>query len=283
MIQKSLIFCFLIFIALESCDKMNKSVQEKPVARALDLYLYPSDLVRHIPSGVTPEDSIRITRRLIEEWVREKLLLSRAEQYLSDEQKDVANQLEEYRSSLLTFKYKQKLLSQNLDTIVNEQEMKLYYIQNSSNYILDKDVVKVNYIKIPINVPQINNVKRWYKSEQPEDLDKLEKYCISYASNYLINGEKWLSFATLIESIPLKVDNPKNYLNHNKNIEIKDSSFYYFIHINERVQEGQISPLDLVKDDIRSVILNKRKIAFIEDLENSVYNDGRAKNKVEIY
>jgi hypothetical protein len=49
------------------------------------------------------------------------------------------------------------------------------------------------------------------------------------------------------------------------------------------VQEGQVAPLELVKDDIRSVIINKRKITFIEDLENSVYKDGRAKNKVEIY
>jgi hypothetical protein len=281
--QEKIFFCFIIFIALAACNKMNLSQQVKPVARVYDVYLFPADLDRLIPDGVSPEDSARIARRLVEEWIRETLLLNRAEQYLSEEQKDVGKQLEEYRSSLLTFKYKQKLLSQNLDTVVSDQEMQSYYDLNSSNYILDNDVVKVNYIKVPMDAPQISDVRRWYKSDQPEDLDNLEKYCISYASNYLVNGEKWLRFANLIDAASLKIDNPTNYLNYNKNIEINDSSFYYFIHIIDRVQEGSVSPLDLVKDDIRSVIINKRKITFIEDLENSVYKDGRAKNKVEIY
>ncbi len=211
MIRKSKFFFFIILIALASCDTMNNSVQEKPVARVYDSYLYPSDLNDRIPVGLASDDSIRIARRLIEEWVREKLLLNRAEQNLSVEQKDVKKQLEEYRSSLLTYQYKQKLLSQNLDTVVTDQELQSYYELNSSNYILDNDVVKVNYIKLGIDAPQVNDVRRWYRSDIPDDLDNLEKYCINYASNYLINGEKWFRFANLIDATPLKVDNPSRY------------------------------------------------------------------------
>jgi hypothetical protein len=283
MFRKSFVLVFILIVALTACRNNKKSEQEKPVARVYDLFLYPSDLASRIPEGVSNDDSIRISRRLTEEWVREKLLLNRAEQYLSADQKNVDKQIEEYRSSLLTFIYKQKLLSQNLDTVVNEQELQAYYDQNSSNYILDNDVVKVNYVKVPGNAPDLANVRRWYKSELPEDLDNLEKYCIIYASNYMIHGEQWFHFANLIDATPLKVSNVAAYLNSNKNIETNDSSFYYFIHIIDRVQEGQVAPLDLVKDDIRSVIINKRKIKFMEDLENSVYQDGRAKNKVEIY
>jgi len=283
MIQRGTVFCFIFLLALVSCNNMNKKAQEKPVARVFDLYFYPSDLDRLIPDGVDADDSARIARGLTEEWVREKLLLNRAEQYLSDEQKDVQKQIEEYRSSLLTFKYKQKLLSQNLDTIVSDEEIQSYYDLNSSNYILDNDVVRVNYVKLPSDAPQLSDVRRWYKSEQPEDLDNLEKYCISFASNYMIKGESWLRISSLFEPIPLKVTNLANYLTYNKNIEVNDSLFYYFVHIIDRIPEGQISPLYLVKEDIVSVIVNKRKIRFIEDLENSVYNDGRAKNKVEIY
>ncbi len=283
MIRKVLIICFVFFGLLASCRQINKLEPEKPIARVYDLYLYPSDLVRRIPEGASSEDSIRMARRLTEEWVREKLLLNRAEQYLSEEQKDVDKQIEEYRSSLLTFIYKQKLLTQNLDTVVNDQELQSYYDLNSSNYILDTDVVKVNYVKVPVDAPQISDIRRWYRSELAEDLDNLEKYCIVYASNYMIHGEKWFRFTNLINATPLRVDNPSNYLNANKNIETSDASYHYFIHIIDRVKEGQVAPLDLVKDDIQSVIINKRKIRFMEDLENSVYKDGRANNKVEIY
>jgi len=282
MTQKCLFF-FMLLVVLASCEKINNKAQEKPVARVYNTFLYPSDIRSSMPQGLLPEDSIRIARRIIEEWVRDKLLLISAEQYLSEEQKNVEKQIEEYRSSLLTFKYKQKLLSQNLDTIVNDEELRSYYDQNLSNYILDADVVKVNYVKVPADAPQIADVRRWYKSEQPEDLDNLEKYCATYASNYMIHGDQWLSFVNLIEATPLKLTNPENYLNFNKNIEINDSTFYYFIHITDRVEEGQVSPLSLIKEDIKSVIINKRKIKFMEELENSIYQDSRAKNKVEIY
>jgi len=283
MFQRFLTFLILAFLFLTSCDNFKNSEKEKPIARVYDLYLYPSDLKRRIPEGISTEDSIRVIRRVIDSWVKEKLLLKRAEQYLSGEQKDVEKQVEEYRSSLLTFKYKQKLLSQNLDTVISEQDLKSYYDSNSSNYILVDDVVKVSYIKLPFDAPRLNDVKRWYKSDLPEDLDNLEKYCVQHASNYLINGDKWFTFINLISSTPLQTNDPIKYLNANKYIEVADSSFYYFIHIIDRVKEGEISPLDLVRDDIRSVILNKRKITFIEDLENSIYNDGREKSNIEIY
>jgi hypothetical protein len=280
---KILIFCLLILTALTSCNNFSKSEQEKPVARVYDLYLYPSEIADRIPDGVSQDDSLRLARRLVDEWIREKLLLVRAEQFLSDDQKNVDKQLEEYRSSLLTFKYKQKLLSQNLDTIVNEEELQSFYNENSSNYILDGDVVKVTYVKVPVTAPQIWDVRRWYRSEDPGDQDNLEKYCINFASNYMINSEQWFRFSGLIDATPLKISNVVSYLNYNRNIETSDSSSYYFIHILDRVPEGQVAPLELVRDNIRSVIINKRKIKFMEDLENSVYQDGRAKNKVEIF
>ena len=283
MIKTTGFFIFLFCLLLISCKNMNNQEQEKPVARVFDSYFYPADIDRLIPDGVPTDDSSRIARRLIEEWVREKLLLNRAEQYLSVDQKNVEKQIDEYRSSLITFKYKQILLSQNLDTLVKEEELNEYYNLNSSNYILDSDVVKVNYVKVPVDAPQISDVRRWYRSEEAEDLDNLEKFCISFASNYMIKGDNWLKTNSLFEATPLNVSNLSNYLNYTKNIELNDSTYYYFIHIIERIQEGQIAPLSLVKEDIQSVIINKRKIKFIEDLETSVYNDGRAKNKVEIY
>jgi hypothetical protein len=280
---KSLLTCLLIPAALVSCRNFGKSSQEKPVAKVYDLYLYPSDLADRIPDGVSLDDSTRLARRLTDEWIREKLLLTRAEQSLSAEQKDVNKQLEEYRSSLLIFKYKQKLLSQNLDTVVSEQELQTYYNENSSNYILDGDVVKVTYVKVPLTSPQLWDVRRWYRSDLPEDQDNLEKYCINFAVNYMINSEQWFKFSSLIDATPFRVSNAESYLNYNRNIETSDSAYWYFIHILSRVPEGQVAPIELVRDNIRSVIINKRKIRFMAELENSVYQDGRSKNKVEIY
>ena len=281
--RKYSILLIIIIVVMVSCTPLPKKSDELPLAKVYDTYLYPSDFEGKIPSGISPEDSIHITRRLIEEWTRETLLLKRAEQHLSFDQKNVDKQIEEYRLSLLTFKYKQILLAQNLDTVITDREMQKYYEENGSNYILDADVVKVTFVKVPGTAPQLNEVRQWYRSDNTENLDKLEKYCVSYADRYIIKGDKWLKFTELIDGLPLKIDNPGRYLNYTTNIDVSDSLFNYFIHIFERIPESQVSPIELVKNNIRSVILNKRKIEFIQDLENSIYKDGLNRNQVEIY
>jgi len=281
--HKKIWILILILLTAISCEKLKKKPVERPVARVYDLYLYPSDLAENIPEGISDEDSIRIARRLIEEWARERLLLKRAEQYLSFDQQDIEKQVEEYRLTLLTYKYKQNLLEQNLDTVITNEEIQNYYEQYSSNYILDTDIVKVTFIKVAVTAPQLDQVRRWYKSRNIEDFDQLEKYCLKYAEKYIINGDRWLKFTELIEDVPIKVNNPNRFLSYTTNIDISDSIYNYLIHINERIPEGQVAPLEIVINNIRSVILNKRKIEFIQNLETSVFQDGLSRNQFEIF
>lgn len=258
-------------------------MDEQPVARVYDKYLYPSDLQGHIPSELNREDSIRISRRLIEEWIRNQLLLKQAEIQLPEDMKDVEKQVEEYRTSLLIFKYKQNLLSSNLDSLISENEISNYYKDNSSNYVLEGDIVRVTYLKIPASSPRISEVRRWYRSDREENIEELRKYCMEYAEIYSINDSTWYSFTELIAGTPLRIDNPSSYLNYNRNIETSDNDYYYFIRILDRMKEGELKPLSMVKDNIRSVLINKRKLEYIQDLENTVYRDGISRNNVEIY
>ncbi len=277
------IFIFFLLFSSAACNQVGRTVQEKPVARVYDTYLYPSDLQEHIRQGLSPEDSIKTVHRLAEEWIRNQLLLKQAETNLPEDEKNVQKQVEEYRTSLLIFKYKQNLLASNLDTIIPPEEIEAYYQENSSNYILSSDVVRVTYVRIPVGSPDIGKVRSWYRSEREENLRKLQEYCTSYGENCIIDGQHWLKFSELISETPLNIDNPGRYLNYNKNIETSDSLYYHFIHIIDRIPEGKVAPLELVSDNIRSVLMNKRKIQYIQDLENTVYKEGLSRNQVEIY
>ena len=86
-----------------------------------------------------------------------------------------------------------------------------------------------------------------------------------------------------MEQVPMVVDQPARYLRNNRNIETSDSMYHYFVHIMDFKSEGDISPLELVKNDIRSILLNKRKIEFYNNLEKQVYNEGANRNQFEIY
>jgi hypothetical protein len=280
---KKISYLLIVVLFLSSCYEETKEIKEDPVARVQDDYLYPSDLKGLVPQGLASEDSIRISRRLIEEWVRNRLLLKQAELQLPEDQKDIERQVEEYRTSLLIFKYKQNLLARNLDSLIAEEEIVSYYEENSSNFVLEEDVVQPTYLKIPTSAPRIADARRWYRSDREDYQESLNEYCREYAESYIINGSNWIQFTDLISGTPLNIDNPSSFLNYNRYVESSDNEYYYFIRIHNRLREGELKPLSMVRENIRTVLLNKRKLEYIQDLENSVYKEGVSRNQVEIY
>ncbi len=277
------VILFAISICLSSCNLSVKKQADPPVARVFDKYLYTSDLKDAIPENAGKSDSITLAKRYINTWVKDQLLLHRAEEVLSDEQKDFEKQIEEYRKSLLIYSYEQKLLQQKLDTIVSDSEIQDYYDSNANNFLLNQEVIKATFIKIPLNISGTDKVRRWSRSNDSADVNQLEKFCINYADKYDNFNNQWVYFSRLKEEMPLKIDQPSRYFRYNQNIETTDSSFRYFLHITAMKGEGEIAPLEMVNEDIRSIILNKRKIEFFQSLETRLFNEGLSRNQFEIY
>ena len=273
----------LVLLSLGACSLFNGNKQEEPLARVFEHYLYPSDLAEAIPAGTPAHDSTILAGRYIDTWIKDQLMLNRAEHALPEEQKDFEKQIEEYRRSLIIFTYREILLRQKLDTLVRTSEIESYYQENQSNFILGQDVIKGTYVKVPLSSPRINELRTWSRSNQEEDLVQMEKYCLSYAEQYDNFNDRWIYFESVLSQIPLTVSQPSRYLRYNRDIETTDSASSYFLHISDHVPEGEVAPLDMVAEDISSIILNKRKINFFRDLEQKVYNDGVNRNQFEIY
>jgi hypothetical protein len=276
-----LLVCSALFLTT-GCKYFAKK-PEQPVARVFDKYLFPSDLDLVVPEEASREDSMDIARIYVETWVKKQLMLYRAELALSSEQKDFERQIEDYRTSLLIYSYKQKLLEQKLDTAVSFRDIQEYYTSNQGNFILNEDIVKASFVKVPRSSPDISSVRRWSRSGTDEDLDNLEKYSIQYADKFDTFGNQWIEISTILDKIPFTSSQISSYLRYNKNIETSDSAFYYFVHFFDHLEEGEVSPLEIVREDIRSILLNKRKIEFYHDLENQVYSEGVNRNQFEIY
>ncbi|HDR68382.1 MAG TPA: hypothetical protein ENN61_04955 [Bacteroidaceae bacterium] len=278
-----MVLAFLL-ISATGCNFISKSKKnsEEPVVRVNDRYLYRSDF-RKVTEGLSKQDSIIVAKRYIDTWIREELMLYRAELALSDEQKNFENQIEEYRKSLLIYSYRQKLLQQKLDTVVQFEEIADYYENNMNNFLLSEDVIQGTYVKVPLSAPNLYQVRRWSRNNGVDDLSELEKYCINHAEKYIDFNNEWIYFNAIKDQIPLQIRQPSTYLKYNRNIETRDSLFIYFSHIANHKTEGDVAPLEMVYDDIRSILLNKRKIEFFQDLEMRVFNDGVIKNQFEIY
>jgi hypothetical protein len=273
----------LILVIIQGCSFFEESNNEKPLARAFEQYLYPSDLQKVIPTGTSQEDSALLAKRYIETWVQEQLMQHRAEESLTEEQLDFKTQIEEYYRSLVIFTYRQKLLEQKLDTVVTEDEIQAYYDENSKNFVLDENVIKGTFIKVPLTAPNLEQLRRWSWNNREQDLEEIEKYCITYAEKFSDFNNTWVEFSSIKAQLPMRMSDPTRYLNSYHNIETTDSLYRYLVHISDHIAEGEEAPVEMVSEEITNIILNKRKIEFIKDLEHRVYTEGVSRNQFEIY
>lgn len=278
------IFPFIAFIILfQGCSLFVDKNPEQPVARAFEQYLYPSELGKVIPTGTSEGDSTLLAKRYIETWVKDQLMQHMAEGALTEEQMDFETQIEEYHRSLLIFTYRQKLLEQKMDTVITEEEVLAYYEENTKNFLLNQNVIKGTFIKIPLSAPNLEQLRRWSWNSREQDLIAIEKYCLTYAEKYSDFSDSWFYFSSIKMQLPMKISDPTRYLKSYRNIETSDSLYRYLVHITDYLIEGEVAPVEMVTKEITNIILNKRKIEFIKELEHRVYSDGVTRNQFEIY
>jgi hypothetical protein len=271
----------VIFIMTSSCEYFVRNEGQNPVAKVNNKYLYESDLIDLVPQHATPGDSAVIVNKYIDNWIRKELMLQKAEGNLSDRERNFEKQIADYRSSLIIFKYQQQLLSQKLDTFVSNRMILDYYEENASNFLLDKNIIRGMFIKVPRGAPNIDKIKTWARNE--EDTPLLESYGYQFAVSYDYFDDDWIYFEKLISEIPSDISDDENFLRNNRTIEVYDSVYYYFAGIKEYKLKGSIAPVSIVRDNIRSIILNKRKIDFLLELEKNIYNEALSKNLFEVY
>jgi hypothetical protein len=280
--NRTILFVFVAFIFI-SCSRPENKSKDPVIARVYDKYLYKSQIANIVPKNLSITDSQRIVTDHIDKWVRKQLLVSKAEQNLKEDEKNVEQQIEDYRSSLLIFKYEQNIVNHRLDTIINDQQMLDYYTNNSQNFILNNHLAKGIFVQVPRTAPNIYDIRRWYRSDKVEDLKKLESYCFNNATKYEYYDENWRYFNEVYQSLPETYERAENILKYRKNYEAFDSTYNYFVKISDYKLAGSIAPFDFVKNDIRSILLNKRRIQLIQDLEADIYNDALNHDNFNIY
>ena len=131
----------LFVLALFSCQNSN-SDNEKIVAAVYDKVLYQSDLQSVVYEGISRSDSIVRTKAFIDNWIRQQLLLHQAEASLEKSELDFSKQMEDYRNSLIIYKYETRYIEKNLDTVVSEMEITRYIEKNNLSAEIDKESVR---------------------------------------------------------------------------------------------------------------------------------------------
>ena len=279
--MKKLILVLLIVIT--GCSAFFKKKTEHAVARVYSDYLYESDLKSVIPRGTKAKDSIGLARSYIDSWIHERLVIHQAEQNLSSAQMDFTQQLDNYKNSLIIYAYENELIKQKLDTLVTEDDIVKYYDANQQNFLLKDNIVKLQFVKLPLKSAYIKQFKKLLGSENTTDKTRLTRDCEQYASDYFLDDQNWLPFNDLLKQIPIKTYNQEEFLKSHRDLEYQDSAYIYLVRFKDFKIKESISPLSFEKERIRNIILNKRKIDLTKKMREDIFYQAQKKNNFEIY
>ncbi len=271
------------FLKMKEETPENKETQSLPVARAHETYLYPEDL-EGIQPGLSVEDSINLVERYINSWVKKQLLIKEASSKIEFNEAELQRKILNYRYALMVYEYKKHYINNTLNKEVSEEEIVKYYEGNIENFELKQNIIRGIYIKIPNEAPQLEKLTLLINSSQYKEQEELKSYCLRFATAYSLEDSTWINFDEVVEDSPMNaILNKVQFLKENRYIETSDDRFSYFLRIDEYKISDQISPLEFVKDQIRNIIINKRKVELANNLEDEVFDRAVNNNDFEIY
>lgn len=280
----------LFLIALQACDliqmkrQQNADANRQPVARVQNTYLYLDDLDNLVLPGISPEDSIARVEAYIDNWTRKQLIINDALRKINIDEADVERKMLDYRYSLIGYEYQTYYIKQNLNTEVSDEEIAAYYQNNVDNFLLKQNIVRGSYIKIARGAPRTNKIKELMLSKAEKDKLELKTYCLSFSSAYHLGDSAWVVFDELVKNSPLaEIPNKIQFLKTSPYYETMDNDYLYFLKIDAYRISDSVSPLEFVKDDIKNIILNKRKVELAKRLEEEVYENAVRNKDFEIY
>lgn len=277
--MRILVFLLITLLACGACKERYDHKGKTPLVEVDGNFLYKEDLMSALPVGLSKDDSILFAEHYIRNWAEEILLYEKAADNIP-ENVDVDKLVENYRKALIMHTYQQELINQKLANDISEQELTDYYEKNKELFKLETPMIKGLFIKVPLTAPQLNNVRRWYRSDKQDAIESLEKYSLQNAVKYEYFYDKWVSVTDVLDMIPLNVDAPETFVGKHRQMELKDTAFYYFLNVRDYLGAGEEKPYEYARSEVKDLLVNQQRVSFMEQVKNDLYQQAVNSNKI---
>ena len=237
-----------------SCEFVSGLIHDDEVVAKLGgRKLYRTELEAFIPKGMSAEDSTNLALQYINTWATEQLFSDIAQEQLSKEEQDVSEELEDYRRSLLKFRYEQRYVNERLDTLVQNAEIDEYYHSHQDLFLLDVPIVKARFLDIMQDSPNLEMIKDKMSSDKVEDVEIADSLAYSSALRYEDSSEKWVDMVSFSRNFGTDYGTLLSKLDKNGFIELPDElGDVKIAYICEMQRVGELADIDYCRNRIFS-------------------------------
>jgi hypothetical protein len=263
-----------LLIALISCGRNSSSSDASNVDVLLqvnDSVLTLNDVLRQIPSGLTPEDSTLMFQHVVDKWVERMVLRSVAEKNIADIAA-IDEMVERYRDNLIVNKYLSMMEERGAKDIP-EQRIREYYDGHKDLMKLDEPLIKGIFIKTSAGNEELQKLRKWIASATDEDVDNIEKYGLREASQYKYFKDTWTPWHAVAELIPYRFSDADTFLKGNSNFETEYGGSVYMLRITKVMHYGEQTPYEYAKEEIVNMLRTGDMSSYRDNLLKSIYSE----------
>ncbi|MDX1349225.1 MAG: hypothetical protein R3279_03195 [Putridiphycobacter sp.] len=274
-----IILCTLIMTVI-SCK--NDS-DDRVIAEVYEFKLTAGMLAKEFKKNKITSDSAQFANSYIKNWINDKTIVHFALKENIAELNDIEEKVNNYKNQLLIHFYQNKHIQLKLDTVVTDAEIKAYYQSHKPDFQLKDYLVKVLYLKVSEDAPEIENLANWYHLKNEEDEQNIIQYAGLYASNFYFDKNNWIYFDEITKEIPLTDINKDRFITQKSDVKFLESNYYYFFNIIDYKLKNSVSPIEFEKENIKERILNKRIHELRETIQNELINKAENENAIKQY
>ena len=263
------------FFVLGSCNPQEP--EKEYLVKVYNQKLYEADLPKDVLENEGKKDLY------IRNWIETNILYYRAKLDSRVNEDEIKEQVAVFKKELYYYYLEELLIKEKLDTVVSESELLNYYNNHKEEFILKDFLVKVMYLKVAMDAPELNVIKRKYLLKNPKDIDDVIQFAKIYSSNFYYDEDNWIYFDAVLKEVPLGDTSKEHFITQRKKLYFDDGNYYYFLNVLEYKLKDALSPLSFEKDHIRKKILNIRLKNTRDQIKEDIINKEYKKGNVTIH
>ena len=267
------ILILLAGFLLSGCAAYEKKNQSGAAVEVNGQYLYRSTL-DSLTLGLSSEDSLRVVQQYVSQWAKDILLYDKAKKRTN---RDIEQLVEDYRRTLYVHAYEESLVERRMPKGVPDSTVMQVYEQMPDRFVLDESIVKGILVVVPADARDIAKLRGWLSKEM---MDEIEKYAYKSASGYELFTDTWLTATELLRHMPTERAELETALKNKNQIEVTDSLMTYLLQVTDKHLRGEQMPIDYARPQIEKIVLNARRVEFLNKERERLYNEAIQDKKI---
>ncbi len=277
------IFFFTAAAFFVGCGSGAGDLGRKKLATVGKVHLYEDELEGIVPEGLSSEDSLLYIRRYIQNWAEDQLFLSEASSDRNINLDEINERVEEYRRSLIYHAHISQVVAQGMDTLISDEELMSFYRDNAGAFELKDNILRADFVVLPAQTKRNDKARKEFFGDRSNN-GALEALCRESAYRCQIGDTAWISFDEFSRIIPIdRTQSPEVFLRNRKSFEIQDTSLVYWVKIHDYKIKEALSPFEFVRDEIRLILLNRKKNEFLGNYRKEMFNRALQNKQVELF